>query len=57
VQQCMMAQHRRWLRQAGAEVASDVPVEISPLFALDADELAAKIAAGTRITQPTYFCQ
>jgi UDP-N-acetylglucosamine/UDP-N-acetylgalactosamine diphosphorylase len=57
VQQCMMAQHRRWLWQAGAELPADVPVEISPLFALDAHELAAKIAAGTRITQPTYFCQ
>ena len=51
----MAALAREWLRQAGAEVADDVPVEISPLFALDAGELAGKIRPGTRITTPTYF--
>jgi UDP-N-acetylglucosamine/UDP-N-acetylgalactosamine diphosphorylase len=51
----MMDQHRAWLRQAGAEVADDVPVEISPLWALDADQTAAQIAPGTRIAAPTYF--
>jgi UDP-N-acetylglucosamine/UDP-N-acetylgalactosamine diphosphorylase len=55
VQERMMNLHRRWLRQAGAEVADDVPVEISPLWALDAEEATAKIAPGTRITQATYF--
>ncbi len=55
VQSCMMAQHRRWLRQAGAELSEDVPVEISPLFALDAEELAQKIAPGTIVAQPTFF--
>jgi len=39
----MMAQHRRWLRQAGVDVPEDAAVEISPLFALDADELAGKV--------------
>ena len=38
----MSALHRGWLRQAGAEVADDVPVEISPLYALDAEELRRK---------------
>jgi UDP-N-acetylglucosamine/UDP-N-acetylgalactosamine diphosphorylase len=52
----MAAQHRRWLRQAGAQVADDVDVEISPLYALDAQELAEKIEPGTRVTQPTFFC-
>ena len=47
----MAALHAQWLRQAGAEVADDVAVEISPLFALDAEELAAKIPPGTRITE------
>jgi UDP-N-acetylglucosamine/UDP-N-acetylgalactosamine diphosphorylase len=51
----LSALHRQWLRQAGAEVGEDVPVEISPLFALDAAELAAKLPPGTRITKPTYF--
>jgi len=47
--------HRGWLRQAGVEVSEDVEVEISPLFALDAEELTEKLPPGTRITEPTYF--
>jgi hypothetical protein len=30
-------------------------VEINPLFALDAEELAARLPPGTRIGGPTYF--
>ncbi len=52
----MVAEHARWLRQAGVEVDDDVAVEISPCFALDAVELAEKIQPGTRVTEPTYFC-
>ncbi len=52
----MVAEHARWLRQAGVEVADGVAVEISPRFALDAAELAGKIQPGTRVTEPTYFC-
>jgi UDP-N-acetylglucosamine/UDP-N-acetylgalactosamine diphosphorylase len=55
VQAQMAALAREWLRQAGAEVAGDVPVEISPLFALDAGDLAGKVRPGTRVTKPTYF--
>jgi UDP-N-acetylglucosamine/UDP-N-acetylgalactosamine diphosphorylase len=51
----MAALGRAWLRRAGAEIGDDIPVEISPLFALDVDELAAKIQPGTRIATPTYF--
>ena len=51
----MVALHRNRLRQAGVEVADGVDVEISPLWALDADELAVKIPRGTRVTEPTYF--
>ena len=40
--------HRDWLRAAGAQVDDATPVEISPLFALDADEVRAKIKPGTR---------
>jgi UDP-N-acetylglucosamine/UDP-N-acetylgalactosamine diphosphorylase len=47
--------HREWLRRAGFEVADGVPVEISPLFALDAEEMAARILSTKRITEPTYF--
>ena len=37
---------REWLAAAGCAVADDHSVEISPLQALDAEELAQKIAAG-----------
>ncbi|HEX3998686.1 MAG TPA: UTP--glucose-1-phosphate uridylyltransferase [Pirellulales bacterium] len=55
-QAAMIRLHTEWLRAAGAEVAPDVPVEISPLFALDAAELADKIRPGLRLTEPKYFC-
>lgn len=51
----MVAQHRRWLLAAGTEVAEGAAVEICPLRALDAAETAAKVAAGTRVTTPTYL--
>lgn len=35
-----------WLRHAGCDPASDMPVEISPMQALDADELAQKLQQG-----------
>ncbi len=35
--------HRGWLKEAGAEVASEAQVEISPLFALDQEELVEKL--------------
>lgn len=54
-QAAMTALHRRWLREAGAEVADEVPVEISPLWALDAQETARKVTAGTVIAQARYF--
>ncbi len=52
----MVAEHTRWLRQVGTEVDKGVAVEISPRFALDAEQLAEKIQPGTRVTEPTYFC-
>src|SRR5262249_58133420 len=30
--------HRQWLESAGAKITENIPVEISPLFALDAGE-------------------
>ena len=50
----IVALHREWLRAAGAEVG-DAIVEISPWFALDAEELRGKIPPGTKITVPTYL--
>jgi UDP-N-acetylglucosamine/UDP-N-acetylgalactosamine diphosphorylase len=43
----------RWLQAAGVAVPDGVPVEVSPLFALDAAELKAKLPAGYRVTGPT----
>jgi UDP-N-acetylglucosamine/UDP-N-acetylgalactosamine diphosphorylase len=55
VQAQMIAQHRRWLEAAGAAVAESAPVEICPLWALDAAETAAKIAPGTRVEKARFF--
>ena len=51
----LVALHRQWLLEAGAEVAEGVAVEISPLYALDAKMLAERLPAGTRVEVPTYF--
>jgi UDP-N-acetylglucosamine/UDP-N-acetylgalactosamine diphosphorylase len=51
----------RWLEQAGVKVPRDakgnvaVPLEVSPRFALDAAELAARVSPGRVIDGPTYF--
>lgn len=44
-----------WLQRAGADVAAGATVEISPLFALDEDELARKVPPGTRVEGTRYF--
>ncbi len=45
-----------WLREAGAEVAPEAVVEISPLFALDKEELAQKLRGkSTCIKQDCYL--
>ncbi|MHB1427048.1 MAG: UTP--glucose-1-phosphate uridylyltransferase [Gemmataceae bacterium] len=50
-----------WLNRAGIAVPQSangepaVPLEISPLFALDADEFAARVDRGMRINGATYF--
>lgn len=51
----MIVLHTDWLRKAGVEVTQGTPVEISPLMALDAEDLAAKVAPGTKIVEPTYL--
>ena len=54
VQQFMIAQHRKWLEAAGTRVADGVAVEISPLWALDAEGVAARAdrPAINRIRRP-----
>ena len=51
----MVALYAEWLRHAGAEVDQSVAVEISPLFALDAEEMAEKVKPGLKVESPTYF--
>lgn len=53
--QAIIQLHRRWAQQAGAELRGDVAVELNPRFALDADELATKLPAGTVIDEDRYF--
>jgi UDP-N-acetylglucosamine/UDP-N-acetylgalactosamine diphosphorylase len=56
VQAARMAVERDWLRSAGIEIADDVPIEISPLFALDAEDVKKQAARlPKRINQATYL--
>lgn len=55
VHQFLLNQHRRWLEAAGAEVAPGVHVEISPLFALDAQEVAKRVKPGTKFEKSHYL--
>jgi UDP-N-acetylglucosamine/UDP-N-acetylgalactosamine diphosphorylase len=59
--QLMSDQAARWLEAAGGRVPrgadghAALPLEVSPLFALDAEEFARKVPAGTEVSRPTYF--
>ncbi|MCX5919597.1 MAG: UTP--glucose-1-phosphate uridylyltransferase [Deltaproteobacteria bacterium] len=54
--QAMNSLFRRWLTEAGGEVAPNVQVEISPLFALDQEELAEKLKGKKVVVgEDTYF--
>ena len=55
VHKFLLNQHRRWLEAAGAEVAPGVQVEISPLFALDAEEVAKRVKPGTKFDKSEYL--
>jgi len=54
-QHAMIALHSQWLRSAGAEIHPGTAVEISPFFAIDAEELKNRIKPGHRIKTPTFF--
>jgi UDP-N-acetylglucosamine/UDP-N-acetylgalactosamine diphosphorylase len=51
----LVAQATSWITKAGGSVAPGSKVEISPRYALDAEEFARKFAAGTRIEGSRYF--
>jgi UDP-N-acetylglucosamine/UDP-N-acetylgalactosamine diphosphorylase len=55
VQRFMVGQHRQWLEAAGTKVAEGVAVEISPLWALDAEGVAGRSDRPTVIERPTYL--
>jgi UDP-N-acetylglucosamine/UDP-N-acetylgalactosamine diphosphorylase len=55
VQAQMIALHSAWLRDAGAQLAENVAVEIRPTFALDAVELREKLQPGLVVSRPTVF--
>jgi UDP-N-acetylglucosamine/UDP-N-acetylgalactosamine diphosphorylase len=54
-QTALVALHRSWLQAAGAVCDENDPIEISPLFALDADEVRGKVKPQTRFTGPTFL--
>ena len=51
----LVAQHRGWLEAAGATVAPEEDVEISPLWALDAKQVAERVEKGRIIEKATYL--
>jgi UDP-N-acetylglucosamine/UDP-N-acetylgalactosamine diphosphorylase len=53
--QAMLAQHGRWLAECGARVGTGVKVEISPKFALDAEELRGKLPPETLLEEDTFL--
>ncbi len=55
VKRFMIAQHRKWLEAAGTHVADGVPVEISPLWALDATSVAKNTRRPSSVDAPTYL--
>lgn len=55
VQQAMIARHRRWLRGAGVELSEDAVVEISPFWALEPGDVAARVRPGLRIEGATFL--
>lgn len=55
VRQAISDLHCRWLAAASVDVADGVKVEISPLYAVDAEAVKEKFDAGSEVDQDTYF--
>ena len=55
VREFLVNQHRGWLEAAGVAVPADTPVEVSPLWALDAEGVAARAASGVTVDGATYL--
>ena len=55
VQRLMIAEHTKWLRAAGTRIEEGVAVEISPLWALDAEAVASKKDRPKVIDKSTFL--
>jgi UDP-N-acetylglucosamine/UDP-N-acetylgalactosamine diphosphorylase len=61
VEQALCTQSADWLERAGVKVPRQpdgsvaVKLEVSPLLALDAEELARRLPPGTTVSGPRYF--
>jgi UDP-N-acetylglucosamine/UDP-N-acetylgalactosamine diphosphorylase len=55
VHRFMLNQHRRWLEAAGAHVAEEASIELSPLYALDAEDLSKRLPPGCRLDKSQYL--
>ena len=55
VKQAISDLHTKWLVAAGAKVAEGTVVEISPLFAVDENQLKAKISDGQEFSGEVYL--
>ena len=51
----MMNVAREWLQHCGVSIAPDTAIEINPMFAVNAEELAKRIEPGTVIEEATYL--
>jgi UDP-N-acetylglucosamine/UDP-N-acetylgalactosamine diphosphorylase len=54
-QRAMISLHTKWLTSAGVQVTKDIPVEINPLFAVDAHQLAERNGLPRSISTPCYL--
>jgi UDP-N-acetylglucosamine/UDP-N-acetylgalactosamine diphosphorylase len=57
VREFLIAQHRMWLEAAGTKITDGMPVEISPLWALDAEAVAPRPDRPRSINSPTYLSE
>lgn len=55
VQAAISDLHKNWLVECGVEVTEGVQIEINPMYAVDAKQLAGKIGDLKHVNQDTYF--
>jgi len=51
----LQTMHRQWVRAAGAKIGENVPIEISPLYALDAEQVGRRLGAGEEFTSAIFL--